>query len=143
MTHKRTHRIACLSALATALLVAPACKTTRYTVAAGAPTYAADANIKIKPNKTGNGEIFINVEHLAPPKRIGKSNAGYVVWLKAGDQAPIKLGALEYDEKKRRGRLHATTPQKSFELLISLEKSLSVQAASGEVIVRQTAKNKA
>ena len=61
---------------ATVLVALPACKTTRYNVATTAPTYAADANIKIKPNKTDNGEIFIDVELLTPPKRIGKANAG-------------------------------------------------------------------
>lgn len=125
------------------MLCLPGCKTTRYTVAAGAPTYAADANIKIKPNKTGNGEIFIEVEHLAPPKRIGKANAGYVAWLLVDGQPTVKLGALEYDEKRRRGKLHATTPQKKFELQISLEKSLGVQAPTGPVIIRKAAQSKA
>jgi hypothetical protein len=125
-----------------ALLVLPACKTTSYTVASGPPTYAADANIKVKPNKTGVGQITITVTHLAPPKRIDKANAGYVAWLLVGEQAPVKLGALEYNENKRRGVLHATTPQKKFQIQITLEKSLTVQSPTGTTIIKHAVTSK-
>lgn len=118
------------------LTALPACKTVTYNVASGPPTYASDANIKVKPNKTGNGEITVVMNHLAPPKRIDKANAGYVAWLIVDGQAPVKLGVLEYNEKKRRGVLHATTPQKKFTLQVTIEKSLSVQAPTGTTIIK-------
>ena len=127
---------------AVTLLALPACKTTSYNVASVPPTYASDASIKIKPNKTGVGQITVTMDHLAPPKRIDKANAGYVVWLLVGEQAPVKLGALEYNEKKRRGVLHATTPQKKFQLQITIEKSLSVQAPTGTTIVKHSVTSK-
>ena len=121
--------------LLTAVLVLPACKTVSYNVAANAPTYAADAQIKVKPNKTGVGDITIVVDHLAPPKRIDKGNLGYAAWIIVDGQSPIKLGMLEYNEKKRRGELHASTPQKKFTIQISIEKAANSQSPTGTVIL--------
>jgi anti-sigma-K factor RskA len=128
--------------LAAALLATPACKTVNYRVAAGAPTYAADAQIQVKPNKTGNGDVTVKMVHLAPPKRIDKALAGYVAWVEVKDQAPVKLGILEYSEKKRVGLLHATTPQKAFTLKVTMEKSTNVQAPTGTVIISHAVKTK-
>lgn len=121
--------------LLTAALLMPACSTVKYNVAAGAPTYAADAQIKVKPNKTGVGDITIVVEHLAPPKRIDKSNIGYAAWLVVDGQPPVKLGMLDYNENKRRGELHASTPQKKFTIQISIEKAANTQSPQGTIIV--------
>lgn len=121
--------------LLSAALLLPACKTTTANVAAAGPTYAADAGIKVKPNKTGIGAITLTIEHLAPPKRIDKSYAGYVAWLIVKGQPPVKLGMLEYNEKKRRGVLHASTPQKTFTLQVTIEKGNNIQAPTGTVII--------
>ncbi len=128
------NRLTTLTLLSAALIL-PACKTVNYNVAAAAPTYAADAQIKVKPNKTGVGDITLVIEHLAPPKRIDKGNIGYIAWIVVDGQAPVKLGLLDYNEKKRRGELHASTPQKKFTIQVSLEKNPNVQAPQGTIIV--------
>ena len=127
-----------LLALLIALVALPACKTVNHKVASNGPAYAAFADIKVKPNKTGNGDITLVMEHLAPPQRIDKANAGYVAWLEVEGQAPVKLGALEYNERKRRGQLHATTPQERFKIRVTLEKNLEVQAPVGPSIVHHS-----
>ena len=124
------------------LITASGCKTLNERVAAGAPTYAADASIKLSPNKTGNGELLLEVEHLAPPKRIDASNAGYVAWIVVEGQPPVKLGVLEYNERKRRGELHATTPQKEFILQITIEKDLAGATPAGTMIINHPIKAK-
>lgn len=124
--------------LATVLALSPlaaGCKTVNARVAASAPTYAADASIRLKPNKTGNGELVIEVEHLAPPKRIDKSYAGYVAWILVEGQPPVKLGVLDYNERKRLGQLHATTPQKRFSVKITIEQDLNASTPSSLVII--------
>jgi hypothetical protein len=126
-------RLLCLVALS---LAVPGCAS-RYKLDANAPTYAAMAKIRVKVNKTNNREVEITIEHLAPPQRIPGGYRGYAVWFRVPGHGVVKAGLLDYNEKKRRGKLEATTPHEKFEVLITLEQDTSVQQPSNMVIVNK------
>jgi hypothetical protein len=109
----------------------------RYKVDAEPPTYAAKAKIKVKVNRDDNREMDMEVEHLAPPKRVDPTLKGYVVWIKVPGHAIVKAGILDYNDRRRRGTLTATTPHPKFEVIISMESDLSVASPSSRVILSQ------
>lgn len=130
-----------LLTLAVSASTLTACKTTRIQADTAAPAYAATADIKLKENKTGNGALTIEIEYLAPPQKI-ENHQAYVAWALVKDKEPVKLGALEYNEKKRHGELHATTPLKEFQLKITLEKKAETLAPGGRTILDKKVKAK-
>lgn len=124
--------------LLSCLLAAPlAGCASRYKVDAEAPTFAAQAKIKIKLNKTDNRDLSVVVDHLAPPSRIDPSLRSYVVWIAVPGHGVTKAGSLDYNERRRRGKLSATTPHPKFEVIISLESDMSAAAPSDRVILRK------
>ncbi|MCA9715680.1 MAG: hypothetical protein H6713_19215 [Myxococcales bacterium] len=111
--------------------------TNRYTIPAGAPTYAADAKVAVSVNKTGVRQVRIKVVHLAPLKRIDPTYSAYVVWFSVPGQGITRAGSLSYSEKWRTGKLLATTPHPKFELIITIEQNASTQQPSDKVIARR------
>ncbi|MEX1369447.1 MAG: hypothetical protein AB1Z98_40345 [Nannocystaceae bacterium] len=109
----------------------------RYKVDAEAPTYAAKAKIKVKVNKTDNRELSLLVEHLAPPARIDPTLRNYTVWLSVPGHGVSKAGVLDYNERRRRGQLRATTPHMKLEVIITLESDSSAEQPSNRVILRK------
>jgi len=118
------------------LVAAPGCAA-RYKLDAEAPTYAAQAKISVKVNKTGVRSFRVEMIHLAPPAKIDPANQGYMVWIAVPGQATAKAGFLEYSERRRRGVLVATTPHAKFEIIVSIEQSSSATAPSPKVIIRK------
>ena len=123
--------------LCLALLMTGSGCASRYKLDAEAPTYAAQAKISVKVNKTGIRSFRVEMIHLAPPARIDPANQGYMVWIAVPGQATAKAGFLKYSERRRRGVLVATTPHAKFEIIVSIEQSSSVMAPGPKVIVRK------
>ena len=117
-------------------LAAPGCAS-RYKADANSPTYAAQAKISVKLNKTGNREVKIEINHLAPPQKIDPANRAYVAWIAVPGTDPVKAGVLEYNDRRRRGVLSATTPNPKFEVVVTLEQSLRPQTPSQIEILRK------
>ncbi len=109
----------------------------RYKQDADGPTYAAQAKISVKVNKTGVRTLRVEMIHLAPPARIDPANKGYMVWIAVPGQPTTKAGFLNYSERRRRGLLVATTPHAKFEVIVSIEQSSSVTEPSPKVILRK------
>lgn len=109
----------------------------RYKVDAEPPTYAALAKIRVKVNRDENRELHLNVLHLAPPARIDPTYRGYAVWISVPGHGISKAGILDYNEKRRKGSIVATTPHPKFEVIVSLERDLSTAAPSQQIIVRK------
>ncbi|MCR9159589.1 MAG: hypothetical protein ACE37F_04520 [Nannocystaceae bacterium] len=107
----------------------------RYKLDAKAPTHAALAKLQVKVNRDELRELEVTVDHLAPPHRLGPQYKAYAVWIKVPGHGTTKVGLLDYNEKRRRGTLDATTPFRKFEVIISLETNPSTAAPSSDVIV--------
>jgi len=117
-------------------LAAPGCAS-RYKLDADSPAYAAQAKIAVKLNKTGNRQIKLEIRHLAPPQKIDPAGRAYVAWIAVPGSEPVKAGVLEYNDRWRRGVLHATTPNPKFELVVTLEQSLRPSKPSSTEILRK------
>lgn len=109
----------------------------RYRVEGQAPAYAAVSKIKVRVNKTENRVLRLEVEHLAPPQRISPRYTNYAVWIAVPGVGLTKAGLLDYNDRRRRGTLEATTPHSNFEVLLTLESDRSATQPSSNVIVRK------
>src|SRR5690606_31317760 len=109
----------------------------RYKLDAEAPTYAAQAKIRVKVNRTENREMHLDVLHLAPPARIDPTYRAYAVWINVPGHGITKAAPLACNERRRRGTLVATTPRTKFEVIVSLERDTSASAPSQQVILRK------
>lgn len=121
--------------LSLALAVVPACKKTTYQFETSAPATAGLAEIVMTVDKTGNGEITFEFEHLAPPKNIDSSLAAYVVWMQIEGKDPAKLGVLEFKDKKRFGSLSATYSAQQMKIIVTVETNPSASAPIGARIL--------
>jgi hypothetical protein len=109
----------------------------RYELATEAPNYAGVADIEVRVNKTELREMTLQIDHLAPPRRIDPTLSTYIVWIAVPGHATAKLGKLEYDEKDRAGSLVATSAYPKFEVLVTLESDPSTSTPSSRVVLRK------
>lgn len=121
--------------LATAL-VSSGCAS-RYRVEGQAPVYAAVSKIKVRVNKTDNRVLKVEVDHLAPPQRINPRFTNYAVWIAVPGVGVNKAGVLDYNDRRRRGTLEATTPHTNFEVLLTLEDDRGAGMPSSDVVLRK------
>jgi len=109
----------------------------RYRLDTEAPNYAGMARVKVKVNDTGNREMTLRIDHLAPPHRIDPSYRAYAVWIAVPGHATSKIGLLDYDAGKRRGEIVATSPFAKFEVIVSLEGDSSTAQPSDAIVMRK------
>ena len=120
--------------LSSALLFTAACKR-NYSVETSAPATAGLAHITLDRDKTGNGTIDLEFEHLAAPKDIDPSLSTYIVWGQVEGKDPFKIGILDYKEKKRTAKLSATYSDDKFTLTVTVETDPSTSAPTGAKIL--------
>ncbi len=111
--------------------------TREYVVQGQTPAAGADAEVTVeRQDETENWTVEVNVEHLLPPGRFADALTVYAVWLRAADDQPERVGALDYDGDDRVGELTVTTSLPSFELLITGESSPTAVTPSEHVVLR-------
>lgn len=122
--------------LVLSLALLPACtKQTKYQFETTPPASAGTAEIRMTAVEAGNGQVTLQFEHLAPPKKIDPSLTAYVIWTQIGGNNPTKLGVLDYDIKKRSGKLTATYVGTRIKIIVTLEKDPSTPAPTGPRIL--------
>jgi len=106
-------------------------------VLTGTARAAGTDGMMIVEDTGGNHMLTVELEHLPPPDRVSQGGQHYVVWIKARNGTPQMLGQLDYDADERVGRMTATSPHGSFELLISVERSMTASHPSDVLVVRK------
>lgn len=98
-------------------------------------TPAAEGTVTSRQGENGNTHLEVTVNYLAPPQKIAKNAAVYVVWATppAGSKSQ-NIGALKVGEG-RSGMLDTTTPLTDFDLRITPESAATVEAPSGEAVL--------
>lgn len=112
-------------------------QTTSFPFEASSVTPAATGEVVTRSDDNGNTRLTVDVQHLAPPDRVAPGATVYVVWgtdVAAGSTAR-NLGALRVD-KDLRGKLEATTPLRTFDLMITAEASPGIEAPSGPPVLK-------
>lgn len=111
----------------------------------GARTYRAEgtaispaASGDIRVGKTDGAQtVAVDLDHLAPPQRLGPGLSQYAVWVIPEGQPAVLAGTLAYDAGTQSGSLRATTPFERFDVLVTAEPDQLGTAPSGVVVVRR------
>ncbi|MDQ3034489.1 MAG: hypothetical protein M3Y87_18920 [Myxococcota bacterium] len=99
---------------------------------------APGATAEISVGKTeGTQTVDLDVQHLAPPERLGAGLSQYAVWVVPQGQQPILAGTLHYDPGSQRGQLRATTPYQVFEVLVTAEGDSIGQLPSRTIVLHR------
>jgi hypothetical protein len=98
---------------------------------------AAAGKMKVKRDRNGNTELTVEVKHLAKPSALSPARANYVVWLQPRGDSARNAGELAVNNNLD-GKFETTTPTKAFDVFVTAEDSLSVQAPSGPEVMRGT-----
>jgi hypothetical protein len=109
-----------------------------YTIAGTPKSADLDGKIIANPNKDrGMTTLKIDLEHLAPPERLGKGTV-FVVWAKDDKGKVSRVGTLKYDAGARKGNFEdATVPLMSFDLVVSVEADALVEAPTSDPFLVQ------
>jgi hypothetical protein len=96
----------------------------------------ADGQVRVESQDGGNFLVTVTTTNLLPPARINEGLTTYVVWFQPAGQTPQRVGVLAYDEGDRGGQMTATTPNTTFDVVVSGEVSADVAAPSDHVVFR-------
>lgn len=107
-------------------------------VLTGTARAAGTDGMMIVEDTGGNHMVTVELEHLPPPSRISAQGQHYVVWIKPKGGAPHVVGQLDYDPDERVGRMTATAPNDQFELIISVERVMTVSNPSEVIVVKKS-----
>lgn len=102
---------------------------------------AATAEVKLRgPDANDNMTLKVNADHLAPPKKIDGNLNAYVVWTRSqGQQEWTNVGSLGLS-KNQTATMKTTTPYSKLNVLITLEKSSTVNRPSEYVALEGSIK---
>ena len=97
-----------------------------------------DGKVVAEPFKDGGfTTIKVNLEHLAPPDRLGGGRY-FMLWAKDEKGRWNRIGALKYDEGSRKATLEgASAPLTSFDFMITTEKDLNAEAPTTDPVYVQ------
>jgi len=111
----------------------------KYAVHGSPKAPEMDANIVADVNKDGNfTNLKIDIEHLAPPDRLGPGGKMFVVWTKGDKPKWHRVGAMSYDEGGRKSHIEgASVPVTTFDLQVTVEQDAAAEQPSGNVVVFQ------
>ncbi|PRP90737.1 hypothetical protein ENSA5_61710 [Enhygromyxa salina] len=138
MGHRAPASVVCALLTLLTLLPLGACSNKRtYEFETSPPANAGEVELALWVDKTGNGRIKLEFEHLAPPSRIDPSLQSYVVWATSDGRDPYKLGIVVYDAKKRTGSLDATFSNDWLKVIVTLEKDGLVATPTGTRVLEQ------
>jgi hypothetical protein len=97
---------------------------------------AAQGQLNVKQEKSGNQELQLTVEHLAPAELARPGATVYVVWLTPqGSDQPTNAGVLPVDQD-RKGEFKTVTPFKAFEVTVTPERNATVREPSKKPVLR-------
>jgi hypothetical protein len=127
-----------ITLLSAGLLGVACAATTSYPLTSGPEVPAATGTVAVSAGANDNTQLTIQVHHLAPPDKISAGATSYVVWAKPSAQTEARwqnIGALQVSAD-RKGKLKTVTPIKSATIAITPERSPTVTAPSGPVVMR-------
>jgi hypothetical protein len=96
-----------------------------------------DATIVADVNKDGVfTSLKINIDHLAPPDRLGSGGKVFVVWAKDDKGKWQRVGALKYEGDARKASIEgASAPITAFDMKITVESDPAPEGPSGDTLL--------
>jgi len=111
----------------------------RYEVRGSSRAPEADGVVIATPNPSqAMTQVEVTVKHLAPPSRLAPGGNAFVCWSRRNQNAIwTRIGTLNYDEGSRAGNLTGTSPDATFEFMITIETASAPASPSANVVMTQ------
>jgi len=111
----------------------------KYAVHGSPKAPEIDATIVADVNKDGVfTSLKVDIDHLAPPDRLGSGGKVFVVWAKDDKGKWQRVGALRYDGDGRKASIAgASAPITAFDMKITIESDAAPEGPSGDTLVGQ------
>jgi hypothetical protein len=107
------------------------------TMTASPAVPAAQGSISFQHDRNHNTKFTVHAKHLARPDALTPAKSAYVVWTQPRGKAAQNQGVLSVNEKLE-GSLSGTTPQQTFDVIVTAEDSANVDHPSGTEVLRGT-----
>lgn len=98
---------------------------------------AANGKISYDHDRNGNVKFKIETKNLAAPSQLSPAKNDYVVWVEPRDQQPQNAGLLKINNDLQ-GSFAATTPYKTFNVVVTAEDNPTATQPSGPEILHGT-----
>ena len=98
---------------------------------------AATGKISYQHDRNGNIKFTLSTKNLAAPSQLTPAKNTYVVWIEPRDQQPQNAGVLTVNNNLE-GSFSATTPSKTFNVVVTAEDSPTVTQPTGPEVLHGT-----
>ncbi|HLK33343.1 MAG TPA: hypothetical protein VKT29_09650 [Terriglobales bacterium] len=98
---------------------------------------AASGKVSYNHDRNGNTKFTVSTKNLAAPTQLSPSKNDYVVWIEPRDQQPQNAGLLKINNNLQ-GSFSATTPYKTFDVVVTAEDNPTATQPSGPEILHAT-----
>ncbi len=98
---------------------------------------AATGKLSYEHDRNGNIKFHVSTKNLAAPSQLTPAKNAYVVWIEPRDQQPQNAGVLTVNNNLE-GSFAGTTPQKTFNVVVTAEDNPTVTQPSGPEILHGT-----
>jgi hypothetical protein len=135
---RKTNWMANCAAAVVLFALAGCSGTLTYTIAGTPKSADLDGKIIANPNKDrGMTTLKIDLEHLAPPERLGTGKV-FVMWSKDEKGKWNRIGAMKYDAGGRKANFEdVTVPLMSFDLVLTVEADALGEAPTSDPVLIQ------
>ena len=98
---------------------------------------AATGKLSYEHDRNGNIKFHVSTKNLAAPSQLTPAKNAYVVWIEPRDQQPQNAGVLTVNNNLE-GSFAGTTPQKTFNVVVTAADNPTVTQPSGPEILHGT-----
>jgi hypothetical protein len=107
-----------------------------YAVQGSNVATGADAKVVADVDEAKNQtKLAVQAENLAPPDRVSEGGKVFVLWQRKSSSGTwSRIGTLDYDADKRKGKFEGTVPEKAFDFALSVESEADVASPSGKTV---------
>lgn len=99
--------------------------------------HGASGVVSVVPSDSNNTKMRLRVKHLYPAYTIHQGASNYVVWVRPeGSERFQNIGALQVDNNLQ-GEYSTTIPYSAFQVMVTPEKSNTVEAPNGPSILEK------
>jgi len=107
------------------------------TMTASPAVPAAQGSISFQHDRNHNTKFTVHAKHLAKPDALTPAKSAYVVWTQPRGKDAQNQGVLSVNENLE-GSLSGTTPQQTFDVIVTAEDSANIDHPSGTEVLRGT-----
>lgn len=132
-------KITFLAVIATVIIASLQSCARKITFLPSSETPAAMGKVKIKKDNNHNYNISINIEHLAPSKRLQPPANTYVVWIITEQNETKNMGQINsstsFLSSKLKASFNAVSPTKPVKVFITAEDNGAAFYPGGRVVL--------